>query len=212
MKFFQLIDDQTVRIAPDNKVIPSKDFALLTEAKELLDRVKDQAVSYREEVAKECEVLKERAELAGFEAGLEKWNEHLKQLELEIQNVRQEMEQAIVPLALTAVKKIIGRELEEKPETIIDIISTALKAVSQHRKISIYVTPNDLELVENNRPTIKALFEHLESLSIAARPEIEPGGCIIETEAGIINAQLENQLNALETAFQGFFKSSKRKG
>ena len=32
------------------------------------------------------------------------------------------------------------------------------------------------------------------------------GVCIIETEAGIINASLENQWRALESAFEAFMK------
>ena len=53
---------------------------------------------------------------------------------------------------------------------------------------------------------IKKIFERLENLSIQERDDIEPGGCIIETEAGIINAQLENQWRSLEIAFDEFMK------
>jgi type III secretion protein L len=37
-------------------------------------------------------------------------------------------------------------------------------------------------------------------LSLRDRSDIQPGGCIIETEGGIINAQLENQWRVLENA------------
>ena len=57
---------------------------------------------------------------------------------------------------------------------------------------------------------MKSLIEHLESLSIMARPDIQQGGCVIETEAGIINAKLENQLMALEAAFRSFFQNRKK--
>jgi type III secretion protein L len=61
-------------------------------------------------------------------------------------------------------------------------------------------------MIENSKSKIKKIFEHLESLSIQERSDIEPGGCMIETEAGIINAQLENQWRALEAAFESFMK------
>ncbi|MCH9625124.1 MAG: Yop proteins translocation protein L [Chlamydiales bacterium] len=206
MKFFDLIEEDHIHIAPDTKVIPAKQFAKLKTVTEIIRQTKKEAVRYRTAVASECEILKEEADRAGFEQGLHQWSEQLFFLKKEIENVRKEIENSIVPLALTAVKKIVGRELETHPETIVDIVSTALKTVSQHRKISIYVHPSEQELVEKKRSEIKQLFDHLESLSIVAREDVQPGGCIIETEAGIINAQLENQLQALKAAFKSFLQ------
>ena len=64
----------------------------------------------------------------------------------------------------------------------------------------------DLAQIEAHKPKIKQIFEQIENLSIQERADIEPGGCIIETEAGIINAQLENQWRNLEIAFESFMK------
>ena len=64
----------------------------------------------------------------------------------------------------------------------------------------------DKELLDKNRETIKQTLEQLEVLKIHERDDIAPGGCIIETEGGIINAQLENRWRILETAFESFMK------
>jgi len=212
MKFFSLIEREEVHVAPEKKTIPADEFSKLVDADSLLKQTKEEEAVYRKQVSEECESLKEQAELAGFEEGLIRWNSQIQLLDQEIKNVRQEIENSMVPLALTAVKKIIGRELETHPETIVDIISTALKAVTQHKKIKIYVCPTDHDTVEKARPQLKKLFEHLDSLTIASREDIGEGGCVIETEAGIINAQLESQLKALEAAFRTFFQNQKKKG
>ncbi len=209
MNLFTLIEKGEVHPAPKTKVIQAADFSQLVEATQIVAKTKQEEIEFRIAVAKECETLKELAEIAGFEEGLKRWNEQIELLEHEIRKVRKEMENAIVPLALTAVKKIIGRELETKPETIVDVVATALKSVSSHRRISIYVNGADLEQVEAQRPRLKALFEHLETLSISARDDIQPDGCVIESESGIINAQLSNQLSALEAAFRNFFETRK---
>lgn len=211
MKFFSLIEGKEVHIAPDKKKIPSGEFSKLVDADFLLKEVKREEIVYRKKISEECEIIKEEAGKAGFEEGLRRWNEQIILVEKEIRNVRQEIENSLVPLALTAVKKIIGKELQTHPETIVDIVSTALKAVSQHRKIKIFVNPADLDTVEKARPQIKDLFEHLETLTIAAREDVGMGGSIIETEAGIINAQLESQLQALEAAFRTFFQNQKKR-
>lgn len=205
MKFFTLIKNDAIHIAPNKKVIPTDEFSKLLEAQEILKKIHQEIEEYRREVEKACVDLKEKAKQEGFTEGLATWNQQLALLEEEKQRVEEEVNKAIVPLALTAVKKILGKELEIEPKTITDIVHTALKPVSQHRKITIYVNKEDLDFVEEDRAEIKKLFEHLDSLSIKMRDDVAKGGCIIETEAGIINAQLDSQLKALEAAFQNFF-------
>lgn len=208
MNLLTLIEDGEIHLNPETKVIPAEDFAKLLTAPQIIEKLKEEEKNYRIAVTKEGEALKEHAESAGFEEGLRRWNQQIALLEAEIKKVRKDVENAVVPLALTAVKKMIGRELETKPETVVDIVATALKSVLHHRRIVIYVNQLDLEYVEAEKGRLRTLFERLESLTVAARADIERGGCVIETEAGIINARLENQLQALEMAFRSFFKTN----
>ena len=208
MNLLTLIQGEKIQ-SNGEKRIPKETFSTLIEAEQILKKLKEQENTYRHQVAKECEIEKEQATQEGFEAGLVQWTKQIAYMEKEIQVVKEEMEQTIVSLAMTAIKKIIGKVLDEKPDTIVDIVATALKSVSQHHRISIFVNQNDLGLLEEQRPRLKSIFEHLQTLQIIARDDVEPGGCVIETESGIINARLENQLKALEGAFQGLFKDKK---
>lgn len=205
-KFFTLIHGESVHVAPKTKVIPAEEFSTTLNAIEVLDKVKKDAEQYRLEVTAECEKLKEQAQREGFEEGFKKWMDTIAHLENEIAKVRGDMEKVLVPVALKASKKIVGREIEQSPTAIVDIVSSTLKAVSQHKQITIYVNKRDLDALETNRNKIKQLFESLEVLSIRERADIAPGGCIIETEAGIINAQLDNQWRILENAFEKLLK------
>lgn len=200
-KLFSLIFGENNRISADKRIIPAEAVAQLLDAQEVLIKVKNDAEQYKLEVAKECEKLKEAAQAAGFSEGYQTWAEHIAKLEQEIINVRKEMEKVLIPVALKAAKKIVGREIELSDETIVDIVSNSLKAVSQHKKVTIYVNKKDLDPLEKSRTRLKDLFESLEVLSLRDRADIARGGCVIETEGGIINAQLENQWSALERAF-----------
>ena len=161
-----------------------------------------------EELKKKTAIEAEEEKKSGFEQGyqegLESFNKHLFALDRELQELRAEIQKKLLPLTLSAARKIIGEELKIHPDRIVDIVLNSLKPVTQHKKIIIYVNKSDLDILEQERPKIKDIFEHLQSLSIQERDDIEPGGCIIETEAGIINAQLENQWRALESAFESF--------
>jgi type III secretion protein L len=206
MKFFSLISGKEVRPAPGKKIIPAKEFSTLEEASHILKAVQEDAAEFRAETAVEAEKIKELAFKEGFQEGLISLNKHLLALDKELKILREEVQKNILPLALKAARKIIGEELRLHPDRIVDIVLTSLKPVTQHRKIIIYVNKTDLEVLEENKSKIKKIFEHLDSLSIQERSDIEPGGCMIETEAGIINAQLENQWRALESAFESFMK------
>ena len=205
-KFFSLISGKEVRIAPGEKVIPAKEFATLEKASDLLATVKAETFVYKQEAVIEAEKTKEAAFREGFQEGLVSLNKHLLVLDEELKRLREDVQKRILPLALKAARKIIGEELRLHPDRIVDIVLTSLKPVTQHRKIIIYVNKADLDRLEAAKAKIRNIFEHLESLSIQERGDIEPGGCMIETEAGIINAQLENQWRALEAAFESFMK------
>lgn len=209
-KFFSLIHGDSIHIAPETKVIPATEFSKALEAYEIVEAVKADALKYKQEVAEEVEKLKEQAQKEGFEEGFKKWMEHIAKVEEEIIQVRHETEKVALPVALKAAKKIVGRELEVSENAIVDIVSNSLKAVVTHKRITIYVNRKDLEALEKSRSDLKNLFENLEILTLRERSDVAPGGCIIETEGGIINAQLENQWRIMENAFDKMMKQNEK--
>lgn len=199
-KFFTLIYGDQIHLAPETKVIQAGALSTLMDAEQVIEHIKQDAENFRDETIKEAEKYKENAFKEGYEEGFKQWAEHVVRVENEIKKVQEELKKLIIPVALTAAKKIVGREIELNQDTIVDIVSSNIKAVSQHKKIVIYVNRKDLDIIEKNRPRIKELFESLESLTIRERNDIEPGGCIIETEIGIINGQMEHRWHILEKA------------
>lgn len=207
--FFSLFDGRQICVAPKTKVIPSADVEKLLNGRQLLTQIQKDAEAYRERVATECEALKEQAQMEGYEEGFKTWAEQVAKLEAEILQLRKEFEKKLSPLALAAAKKILGRELETSPESVTDVVATALRPVATHKKITVYVNQQDFEFLDKNKPKLKELFESLESFSLRPRADVQPGGCVIETEGGIINAQLENQWRTLEKAFDKLMATAK---
>nr|CRI42949.1 Type III secretion apparatus protein, HrpE/YscL family [Chlamydia pneumoniae] len=206
MKFFSLIfkDDD---VSPNKKVLSPEAFSAFLDAKELLEKTKADSEAYVAETEQKCVQIRQEAKDQGFKEGSESWSKQIAFLEEETKNLRIRVREALVPLAIASVRKIIGKELELHPETIVSIISQALKELTQNKHIIISVNPKDLPLVEKSRPELKNIVEYADSLILTAKPDVTPGGCIIETEAGIINAQLDVQLDALEKAFSTILKA-----
>ncbi|BAE80849.1 type III secretion flagellar biosynthesis translocase [Chlamydia felis Fe/C-56] len=205
MKFFSLIFKHD-EVAPNKKILAPEAFSALLDAKELLEKTKEDSESYTNETKEECEELRKEAKEQGFKEGSEQWSSQLAYLAKEAHDLRNKVKEALVPLAIASVKKILGKELEIHPEAIVSIIAKALKELTQHKKIIIYVNPKDLPIVEQNRPELKKIVEYADSLIIAPKADVTQGGCVIETEAGIVNAQLDVLLAALEKAFSTILK------
>ena len=205
-KFFSLLSGKEVSLSPGEKIVLAKDFSTLVKSSDILKAVKQEAIEYRKKVALECETLKEEGFKKGFDEGLEKLNVLIVKLDADIKKFEEELKKQILPIALKAAKKILGDELKLHPDRIVDIVLQALKPVTQHHKIKIYANKEEIEILEKKKPQIKKILEQSKIFSIEERDDIEKGGCIIETEAGIINAQLENQWKALEIAFEKFMK------
>lgn len=201
-KYFTLISGATVHQAPKAKIVPAEDLSSMMTAEEVLKTIISEAEEYRKKVIAECEQIKEQAQKEGFAEGFNQWTGQLAKLEEEIGKVQGEMQKLVMPISLKAAKKIVSSELALQPAAILDIVSNALKSVAQHKRIVIYVNKSDLEILESNKSKIKQLFESLESLSIREREDVEQGGCIIETEGGIINARLKDRWRNLESAFE----------
>lgn len=199
---FTLLSGKSVDVAPGTRVIPSEEFSTLKMAHEVLEHVQQEAVVYRADVAKEGEIAKEAGWQEGYQEGFLQWAQHLAQLENTLADLKQALEKKVLSLALQAAKKIVGQHLSLSEDAIVEIVTMSLKPVAQHKKITIYVNPQEWAAVDQAKPRLRPLFEHLESLSVRPRDGISPGGCMIETELGIINAKIEQRWSVLEQAFE----------
>ena len=203
-KFFSLIYSGEITQGSDDKVIPSEEFSELLKATDVLNKAKADVKTYLENNKEECQKLLAKSEEAGFNKGLSEFNKQILHYQEKVKQLEHELQKTILPLALKAAKKIVGRELELKPETIVDIVRQTLKPVTQNHHIKIFVAKQDKEALEKEKKELRNILEHVQTFIIEERQDITPGGCIIETEAGIIS--LENQWRALESAFEAFMK------
>ena len=209
MYLFSMIKGGNVHTANSRKIIPKAEYSTLMQAKDILDQAHKEREELLEETRKECEELKKQAEAQGFQKGLEMFNDQIMGLETSIKTTRHELQAQVLPLALKASKRIVGEELTLNPDSIVNIVQQAIRPVTTHQQVKIYVNKADMGKLIAHRDDLKMKFEKLESLTIEERSDISEGSCIIETEVGIINATLENQWRALEGAFDTYMKQHK---
>lgn len=111
---------------------------------------------------------------------------------LEVEQARKEAlaeaEASIVPLAVAIARRLVGEELALAPERIGGIVQEALARARNVSRVRIRVHPDDAAQLEDR------------GLKILRDPAIERGGCLVETDRGIVDARLETRIEALAQA------------
>ena len=205
---FTLIQKEDVEIDVRRKILKAEEFSQVLGIEELLQKAKQEVEVFKQAAQEEMEKEKIRSEQEGFLEGQKKWASQVALLQEHTEKLRAEFEKEMVPLIIQCGKKILGRELETNPKAVVDIVKNALRPIASHKVITLFVHKDDLLILEENKPRLKEILERVESLTLDTRPDITRGGCIIETESGIINATLETLWESLEIALTSLLKRS----
>jgi len=110
-----------------------------------------------------------------------------------------EAEQQIIDLALLTARKVVKIIPETEKKVVVENIKAALSKVRERGKIIIRVNMADLNISTEHKSDFTALVEGGGSMEIHEDGSIEPGGCVIETDFGEIDARISSQLAGLES-------------
>ena len=168
-------------------------------ARQIIAQAEREAAAIRESAETSARELREAAYREGLEAALLELNQHLLDARERRDTALAEVERDVLRLAVKLAEKIIGREIERDEAALADMVATALRNARQHEMLTLRINPADLPAVQAYRqrldPAGRARF-----LDLVADPRVAHGGCIIESESGTIDAQLNTQLRVLERA------------
>lgn len=112
-------------------------------------------------------------------------------------NWRQIWDKSAVEICLGIAEKVIRAELNAKPESVRPMMSEALKLASGTQQIRFHLNPIDVEHLGQNTRTFISNLTGCQSCEIIEDETISPGGCIVETQHGTIDATLETQLERI---------------
>ena len=140
-----------------------------------------------------------QAQFASVFASLQKATEACASLR---QGVLQQAEDDIVTLVFHLARKVIQHEALCSREIVATSLRRALAYVMEREHVSVRVNPMDLERALELKEDFIHTVQGLRHLSIAGDEMVGPGGCLVETTFGEIDARLEAQLEELEQRFR----------
>ena len=106
-------------------------------------------------------------------------------------------------LALEVAAKVVRAELSTRPELVVQIVQAAIRRASERERLVVRVHPDDLERCRGAAPEIAERMGGISSLRIVDEPRVTPGGCVVETSGGDVDATLETQLARIAEAVCG---------
>ncbi len=109
----------------------------------------------------------------------------------------QQNERHIITLIYNLAEKIAFDQIEKKPEVIMNIITKAIEQAQLEEDIHVSVSSEQLHFIEQLRQSQQEKFEVLKNVKITGSDEIKPGGCVIETNYGVIDAQVHERTEKL---------------
>ena len=159
----------------------------------------------------EAEQIKELAAKEGYKLGLEEAHKDIESLRETISNIisaKKEVFEYIAPdileISVEIARKIVKKEIEQNPESIIDMILEVMNNISKEEtRVVIKVNPMQADLIRSELPEKIAQKGTETKINIIADDSIQEGGCIFSTSNGIIDASIETQTQILKEALKG---------
>lgn len=124
-----------------------------------------------------------QALIAGLHADREKWLAH--------------WESAAIELALAIAEKVIRRQLAMNPELSPELVRAALQLAAGQPQLRARLNPQDLEAFGDHAERVVQELTGCADATLIADPAVSLGGCIVETQHGRIDSQIETQLERL---------------
>lgn len=103
----------------------------------------------------------------------------------------------ITQLALAISDKVCKRAGTFNPEICVANVESALKLVLRSHDIRIAVHPDTFSHVQRMLPTFERKWPALKHTELIEDETVTPGGCVVSTAGGLVDADLETQLQRL---------------
>ncbi len=174
------------------RILTLKEQHASAEAEQILGRAKAEAQSILEQAQTEAMEIQQSAAMTGRA----KAAQLMIFAEAHARDRALAAREELMDLATGIAAKILGEQLEGDPQLVTTMVERCLQQCVAARRITLRVNPADIASVERILPRLQENAE-AEVLALEADDMVTRGGCILDTEIGQIDGQLQTQLHAI---------------
>ena len=192
-----LIEKQNFTLASDRRLVKAADVATAKSAAEIVADAEAEARRIREKAKAAFEEERKR----GYEKGLQdgKLEIAMQKLEQVDQSVAfmESVEGKMADIVMKALRSFVV-EVGDK-EMVVNIVRKTMNAVIRtQRHVTLKVAPEMVPAVKERVEALRMEYPTVETFDVVEDPRLKGPACILETEAGVADASVETQLEAIE--------------
>ena len=181
-----------------------------------LEKIRDEAAKIVQQANVGADQVRSEAEAAGREAAeqaidkilAKKMSQQMATLRPAIEQVVSELDQArgqwlshweqsAITLAGRIAERIVRRQISQQPEITIEWAREALQLTSGGSEATVRLNPSDHENLGEQVEAVAESLAKAVTTRVVADESISPGGCVVETRHGVIDAQVESQITRM---------------
>ncbi|KMN14266.1 type III secretion system protein [Pseudomonas weihenstephanensis] len=199
LPFIEIKSDQ-VLLAPDQVVLRSTDYQGYLTANQLVELARERAQA----IEQGAHDVYEQQKALGWQAGVEEARIQqatlIQETLVQCNQYYRQVEQQMSEVVLQAVRKILKQY--DNTELALSVTREALSLVSNQKHVILHVQPEQVVAMREQVSQVLKDFPEVGYVEVVADARLDQGGCILETEIGIIDASVDGQLAALGLALK----------
>ncbi len=114
----------------------------------------------------------------------------------------QAMERSVVELALMVAEAVISEEVRRDKSVVIAQVKKALESLRGADTMTVRINTDDYDGLMRAKSSLIIDPSKASRLTLIADESVEPGGCVVESSLGSIDAQLRTQLTKIADAMK----------
>lgn len=199
-----LVKKNELEIHSASRLIKADEAFSVLKAKEIVLAAEEYAAKLKEDSQAAFEEERKRGFEQGLAEGRAKVVEDKLDFVYESAKYMEDVESKLADIVMKALWKCVAQIGDE--ELVVQIIRKIMNAVVRNqRQITLKVAPETVSAVKARLDEILADYPALERVDVEEDSRLKGSAAIIETEAGIADASVETQLNAIERSIRKHF-------
>ncbi|WP_173514746.1 FliH/SctL family protein [Sinorhizobium psoraleae] len=178
------------------RILPAGSAQALVDAQQLLMQARREADALIDAARDGASAIESAAKEAGLAAAQAEIQARLTAIATQSLRIMAQNEQQIVDMGLQIARRII--DTIEPEEAAVQIALRSLKFAGRNALVRLRVAPSLLEAVRNRLDDILPTATSRAVVDLIADARVKDAGCILETDAGLVEATIESQLAAIE--------------
>ena len=200
-----LLKKSTFEVTSDSSLVSAENAAAVASAEQIVAAAEEEAVRIREEAKAAYEEEKRRGYDDGIAAG--KQEILMQKLDLVDESVKYmaSIEGQVCEVVLKALRKCVA-EIGDR-ELVVQIVKKSMQAVVRTQKeLVVRVAPDMVPSVRERTDALLADFPAVTKLDVVGDERLTGAACVVETDAGIVEASVDGQLEAIEQSIRKSFE------